>query len=104
MLGSLVDARGTIGKQNIGADPLGTLPIFNSLSSSILIGLPLFAHSASIVNEYSLLCNLPYTKGVANASAAQAAKKLSPVEAVILNPVFSSEKGYAQFIPLPSPR
>lgn len=88
MLGSFVFARGTIGKQNIGSAPLVTLWMFNSLSSSISIPLPLFAHFAWMVKDTGLLYNFPYTKGVANASAAQAAKNRSPVEADIMNPVF----------------
>ena len=104
ILGSFVFARVTIGKHNMGSDPWVTLLIFSSLSSAISIGLPLLAHSAWIVKDNSFFCNLPYTKGAANASAPQAAKNCSPEEAVILKPVFSSERGYAQFIPLPSLR
>ena len=93
MLDSFVFARGTIGRQNIGSAPSVTFLIFSSLSSSISICLPLLAHFALIVKDNSFFCNLPYTKGVANASAAQAAKNCSPEEAVILNPVFSRERG-----------
>ena len=93
MLGSFVFARGTIGRQNIGSDPSVTFLIFSSLSSAISICLPLLAHSALIVKDNSFFCNLPYTKGAANASAPQAAKNCSPEEAVILNPVFSRERG-----------
>ena len=93
MLGSFVFARGAIGKQNIGSDPSVTFLIFSSLSRAISICLPLLAHSALIVKDNSFLCNLPYTKGAANVSAPQAAKNCSPEEAVILNPVFSRERG-----------
>jgi hypothetical protein len=93
MLGSFVFARGTIGKQNIGSAPSVTFFIFSSLSSTISICLPLLAHSALIVKDNSFFCNFPYTKGAASASAPQAAKNCSPEEAVILNPVFSRERG-----------
>ena len=93
MLGLFVFARGTIGTQNIGSDPSVIFVIFSSLSSAISICLPLLAHSAWIVKDNSFFCSLPYTKGVAKASAAQAAKNCSPEEAVILKPVFSSERG-----------
>ena len=104
MLGLFVFARGVIGMQNIGSDPSGTCVIFSSLSRSIFICLPLLAHSASIVKDNSFFCNLPYTKGVAKASTPQAAQNFSPVEAVILKPVFSREWGYAQLMPFPSLR
>jgi hypothetical protein len=93
MLNSLVFARDTIGKQNIGSDPSVTFLIFSSLSSAISICLPLLAHSARIVKDNSFFFNFPYPKGAANASAPQAAKKCSPEEAFILKPVFSREKG-----------
>ena len=93
MLGSFVFARGTIGKQNIGSAPSVTFLIFSSLSSAISICLPLLAHSARIVKDKSFFFNFPYTKGAANASAPQAAKNCSPEEAVILNPLFSRERG-----------
>ena len=93
MLGSFVFANVTIGKQNIGSDPCVTFFIFRSLSRAISICLLLFAHSAWIVKDNSFFCNLPYTKGAANASAPQAAKNCSPEEAVNLKPVFSSDKG-----------
>ena len=93
MLGLFVFARDTNGKQNIGSEPSVTFVIFSSLSSAISICLPLFAHSDRIVNVIFFFCNLPYTKGLAKASAPQAAKNRSPEEAVILNPVFSREKG-----------
>jgi hypothetical protein len=58
-----------------------------------LIGFPLLAHFESMVKVSSLFCNLPYTKGVAKASIAHAAKKRSPVLAVIRWPVLSRERG-----------
>ena len=104
MLGLFVFARGTNATQNIGSDPEVTWVIFSSLSIAISIFLPLLAHSDWIAKDNCFFCNLPYTKGVAKASTPQAAKNCSPVEAVILNPVSSSESGYAQFIPFPSLR
>ena len=93
MLGLFVFARDTNGKQNIGSEPSVTFVIFRSLSSAISICLRLLAHFDRIVNVIFFFCNLPYTKGLAKASAPQAAKNCSPEEAVILNPVFSIEKG-----------
>ena len=93
MLGSFVFARGVIGMQNMGSAPSVTCVMLSSLSSAISIFLELLAHSASIVKDNSFFCNLPYTKGVAKASTPQAAQNCSPEEAVILKPVFSSERG-----------
>jgi hypothetical protein len=42
------------------------------------------AHFVLIVKVKSLSCKLPYTKGVAKASIAQAAENSSPVLTVIL--------------------
>lgn len=77
----------------MGSAPSVMAVIFISLSISIWISLPLLAHFVSIVKVRSLFFKLPYTKGVAKASIAQAALKLSPVLTVILWPVLSRESG-----------
>lgn len=99
MLGSFVLAVSINVMQYKGSEPSSTLIIFRSPSSSIFMGFSLLAHFELIVKNNFSFRNLPYTKGVAIASTAQAAKNCSPVLAVILWPVSSIARGYAQFIP-----
>ena len=65
------------------------------LSISISIGREQCAHSVSICTFRYSFRNFPCTKGVANASAAQAAYNCSPVSKVILCGVLSTVTGYA---------
>lgn len=84
MLGSFVLAVFIKATQNMGSEPSSTLIIFRLPSSSIFIDFPLLAHSELTVKNNSSFRNLPYTKGAAIASTAQAAKNCSPVLTVIL--------------------
>lgn len=84
MLGSFVLSVFIKAMQYMGSEPLSTLIMFRLLSSSMVIGFSLLAQVELTVKNIDSFFNLPYTKGVAIASAAQAAKNCSPVLAVIL--------------------
>ena len=72
MLGSSSFLKSTCGMNTTGSAPSSRTLQTSSLSSSICIGSEQWAHSVPITTDNDSPLNCPCTKGVANASAAQA--------------------------------
>jgi len=83
MLCSVVLAVFIKATQNIGQGTSSLAVTFRSVSSVKRIGFPLWAQLELTATDSFFFCSLPYTMGVAIASAAHAAKNRSPVLAVI---------------------
>ena len=78
ILGSFRRSKSTIGAKITGSDPAVSTRYFNSLSISIEMGCPQWAHSVSIRKLRCSFRNCPCTKGTAIASTPQAAYSFSP--------------------------